>query len=82
MIPKAVNCRRCGTFTGQHKMVSDDATEPTGVHVFLEDCVEELGKQVREMQARLNAAGQAAAKMLSRHGRKHGQTRRTHLRSV
>ena len=54
MIPVPVHCIRCGEFTGEHYQTDSGSDayrdgKVWGRHEHLEDCVELLGRQVREL---------------------------------
>lgn len=50
MTPVPVYCRRCGGFTGEHRMMARATTKPRGTHEHLEDCVERLAERLAEIE--------------------------------
>ena len=49
MIPSPIYCRRCGGFTGKHKM-TQKGNNAIGEHEHLEDCVIKLYERLKELE--------------------------------
>lgn len=54
MIPSPIYCRRCGGFTGKHKMTKSGKSA-IGEHEHLEDCVQKLYERIKELGDRQSA---------------------------
>jgi len=57
MIPSPIYCKRCGGFTGEHKMTKT-GKDSKGEHKHLEDCIEELSKALRELRREVQEANE------------------------